>query len=205
MSFEAYNGPNYLSWYQHSEVNNIPILLLSDTFRPHQSLTVNTVWALNPSVRLLWSSSEETVTGKCLRWVSWPWGAAPAPPPHSSWSHQHRLLLLRLWRRLSGDEGGRMKEEGGRRKEGERRRTKERKGPCHWAFTCVGRQAIYFAWIIHLSSQQPCEINAIIISLLWDEGGQGASERLRDTFGLQVAGSCHTCRFVSSHALKLLG
>ena len=53
MSFEAYNGPNYHSWYQLSKVNNIPILLLSDTFRPHQSWIVNRVWALNLPVRLL--------------------------------------------------------------------------------------------------------------------------------------------------------
>ena len=129
---------------------------------------------------------------KSNRQLSWPGGAAPVPPPHPLWSHQYRLLLqLRPQRSFSGEE----------REGEERRRTKERKGPCHWAFTCVGRQAIYSAWIIHLSSQQPYEINPIIISLLWDEGGQGASERLRDTFGSQVAGSCHTCSFVSSHAL----
>lgn len=106
------------------------------------------------------------------------------PPPHPLLKSPARAAAALRPGGLSGEERrrGKAKAEG-------------KGGSLSRASTCVGRQAIYSARIIHLSSQQPCEINPIIISLLWDEGGQGASERLRDTFGSQVAGSCHTCSF----------
>ena len=196
MSFEAYNGPNYLSWYQHSEVNNIPILLLSWYIQASPVFDCKQGLGFKPfseaALKFLWGNS------------NWQVSQVSALTLGCS-SRASTSLLVKSPAQAAASQALEEVEWGQERRKGKGEEWRKGRVP-------VTERSRVSATGYILCLNYPF----VLTTALWNKcyyylpfmgwrRTRGASERLRDTFGLQVAGSCHTCRFVSSHALKLLG